>query len=152
MREIRVYKGERKLEYWNDGILERSFRIALGFSPKGNKLRDGDGRTPEGSYYICTKNPKSNFTLFLGICYPNLKDAERGLREGLISEEEFSRIKSAIEAGKRPDWETSLGGKIGIHGRGTSLDWTAGCVALEDEDIRWLWDRTELGDPVEIFE
>lgn len=152
MRVIRVYKGERRLEFWNNGIQERSFKIALGFSPKGNKLRDGDGRTPEGNYYICTKNPKSKFTLFMGICYPNHIDADRGLSEGLISEDEHRRITIAIEEGRRPDWETSLGGKIGIHGMGASLDWTAGCVALADEDIQWLWDRTELGDSVEIYE
>ena len=82
MRVIRVYKGERRLEFWNNGIQERSFKIALGFSPKGNKLRDGDGRTPEGNYYICTKNPKSKFTLFMGICYPNHIDADRDFQRG----------------------------------------------------------------------
>lgn len=148
---IRIYKRERKLEFWRNGALARSFQIALGFSPMGNKLRDGDGRTPEGNYYICTKNPKSKFTLFLGISYPNIQDAERGLTEGLLSPDEYELIKQAINEKKRPCWETALGGKIGIHGMGASRDWTAGCIALEDDDIRWIWEQTELGEQVEIY-
>lgn len=151
MSMIKVYKGERKLEFWQDGILKTSFPIALGFSPEGNKLRDGDGRTPEGSYYICTKNPQSKFTLFLGISYPNIEDAERGLDERLISRVEFEQIYTAIENWKRPLWETALGGKIGIHGMGISRDWTAGCIAMEDQDIKWLWDQSAIGDAVEIY-
>lgn len=152
MNVIKVYKGIRTLEFWQDDSLKRSFRISLGFSPQGQKLRDGDGRTPEGRYYICTKNKQSKFTLFLGISYPNIQDAERGLTEGLISREEFELIRLPIDCGKRPCWETNLGGKIGIHGMGASRDWTAGCVAMEDEDIMWLWDQAEIGAAVEIYE
>ena len=152
MNVIKVYKGKRKLEFWQDEIIKNRFTISLGFSPEGNKLRDGDGRTPEGEYYICTKNPQSKFTLFLGISYPNIGDALRGLADGLISQEEFTQIKTSIEGRKRPTWETALGGKIGIHGMGNSRDWTAGCIAMEDEDIRWLWDQTEIGDIVKIYQ
>ena len=152
MNMIKVYKRARKLEFWQGEALIKSFKIALGFSPEGNKMRDGDGRTPEGGYYICTKNPRSKFTLFLGISYPNMQDAHRGLTEGLISRAEYEQIKASVENRKRPDWETALGGKIGIHGMGASRDWTAGCVALEDEDIRWLWDQAAIGDAVEIYE
>ncbi len=151
MNVIKVYKGERKLEFWQDEILVQSFPVSLGFSPEGNKLRDGDGRTPEGIYYICTKNPRSKFTLFLGISYPNIQDSQRGLEEGLISQEEFNQIKASIEIKRRPCWETALGGKIGIHGKGSCRDWTAGCIAMEDKDIRWLWNQSELGDAVEIY-
>jgi Uncharacterized protein conserved in bacteria len=151
MGEIIIYKGERRLDFIENSQIARSFKISLGFAPAGNKLRDGDGRTPEGSYYICTKNPLSKFTLFLGISYPNKRDAKRGVEEGLLSQEEYDSITKAIENMKRPNWDTALGGKIGIHGMGTSRDWTAGCIAMEDEDIRWLWDHVEIGDPVKIY-
>lgn len=152
MSTIKIWKRERRLELWQDEAMKRSFQIALGFSPEGRKLRDGDGRTPEGRYYICTRNRQSKFTLFLGISYPNLRDAEHGLQGGLISREEYEEIKASVENGKRPCWETTLGGKIGIHGMGTARDWTAGCIAMEDEDILWLWEHSELGDSVEIYE
>ena len=149
--EIRIYKADRKLDLLMDGDIKKTFRIGLGFTPTGPKSREGDGRTPEGAYYICTKNLKSKFTLFLGISYPNAEDADNGLARGIISEEEYSEIKTAIESGRRPNWETQLGGQIGIHGKGNAFDWTAGCVALDDADITYLWDNTELGDPVLIF-
>lgn len=151
MNEIRIFKRDRRLEFWKDDELLRSFKISLGFTPEGEKIRDGDGRTPEGSYYICTKNPVSKFTLFLGISYPNIEDAKRGLNEGLITQSTFEFIKASIENRKRPCWDTELGGKIGIHGMGSSRDWTAGCIALEDEEIKWLWDHTELEDNVYIY-
>ncbi len=149
--EIRLYKAERKLEFWVDGNLKNTFKAGLGFTPAGPKVRSGDGRTPEGEYYICTKNLQSKFTLFLGISYPNIQDAERGLELGIINSEELEIIKKAILEKRRPDWDSQLGGQIGIHGKGNSFDWTAGCVALNDEDIMNLWDNTALGDKVFIY-
>ena len=149
--EIRLYKGERRLEFWVDGNLKSAYRAGLGFTPEGPKNREGDGRTPEGEYYICTKNLKSKFTLFLGISYPNAEDALRGFERGIINKEELENIKLAIAERRRPDWDTQLGGQIGIHGKGNSFDWTAGCIALNDEDIMALWDNTALGDPVIIY-
>ena len=149
--EIRIYKEQRKLEFWQDGQLERTYRAGLGFSPRGAKIREGDGRVPEGDYYVCTKNEQSKFTLFMGLSYPNAEDAKRGLRDGIITKEEHDKIAEAIQKGLRPDWETDLGGKIGIHGKGSAYDWTAGCVALDDEDIRALWPLVEKGTPVHIY-
>lgn len=149
---IKIYKENRELQVWDNNDLIETYKIGLGFSPKGNKIREGDGRTPEGVYYICTKNPKSKFTLFLGLSYPNEKDAQRGLKEGWIDESTYLGIKEAITNKKRPNWETLLGGQIGIHGKGSQFDWTAGCIALEDEDIKTLWDRVKLGTEVLIFE
>lgn len=150
MTEIRIKKNERCLELHKDGELLKTYRVGLGFTPVGKKKREGDGKVPEGEYYICTKNEQSKFTLFLGLSYPNKIDAEEGLKTGLISEEEHDRILKANEERRRPDWETDLGGKIGIHGKGSAFDWTAGCVALDDEDIRDLWQYMEIGDAVYI--
>lgn len=149
--EIRIYKEERRLEFWQGEALVKQYRVGLGFSPKGAKIREGDGRVPEGEYYVCTKNEQSKFTLFMGISYPNDKDAQRGLRDGIINQEEHDRIQEAISKHLRPDWETDLGGKIGIHGKGSAFDWTAGCIALDDEDIRELWPLVEKGITVKIF-
>lgn len=148
---IKIYKSDRRLELWKGDCLISAYKIGLGFSPEGEKHREGDGRTPEGEYYICTKNPKSRFTLFLGLSYPNIKDAENGLKNQIISEESYIKIKQAIEDKKRPDWTTQLGGQIGIHGKGSAFDWTAGCIALDDQDIRELWDFVEIGTPVIIY-
>ena len=148
---VKIYKDERKLELYENDILIHDCNIGLGFSPKGHKTREGDGKTPEGEYYICVKNTDSKFTLFLGLSYPNEKDADVALKDNLISDEEYRNIIKYLELGKRPDWTTPLGGEIGIHGKGSKFDWTAGCISLEDEDIKKIWKKTKVGTPVIIY-
>lgn len=149
---IKVYKGLRALELYGDDILIGRFKIALGGAVIGNKYKDGDKKTPEGKYYVCTKNEESKYTLFLGISYPNIEDAKRGLQNGLIDDLAFKEIESEIKNGKRPDWNTPLGGSVGIHGGGTQSDWTFGCMAASDEDIRIIWEYAKMNTPVEIYE
>jgi hypothetical protein len=147
---LRVEKGARRLSLYAGGRLVRVRRIVLGFGPSGDKVKQGDGRTPEGDYYVCTKNERSNFYLSLGLNYPNAEDAERGFSEGLITRAQADSIKRAVRAGRCPDWNTALGGEIFIHGGGTASDWTFGCVALENPEIKELFDAIPAGTPVRI--
>jgi murein L,D-transpeptidase YafK len=128
----------------------RTYGIGLGLSPVGDKVRQGDRRTPEGDFYIFTKNDKSAFYLSLGISYPNATHAERGLRDGLINRTQYDRIMQALKTNKAPPQNTKLGGDIYIHGNGAGSDWTWGCVALEDSDIRELFNAVTAGTPVTI--
>ena len=118
----------------------RTYHVGLGLTPEGDKVRSGDHRTPEGEFYVFTKNPKSAFYLSLGISYPNVEHARRGLRDGLIS---TRPIRPIVEANKRkqtPPQNTKLGGSIYIHGNGSRTDWTWGCVALENEEVKELYE------------
>jgi murein L,D-transpeptidase YafK len=146
-----VEKGARRLRLYAGGELVRVRRVALGFEPEGDKVRQGDGRTPEGDYKVCMKNPKSSFYLSLGLTYPNAEDAERGLRDGLITRAQHRGITNALTAGRCPPWNTALGGEIFIHGGGTGRDWTFGCVALENPEIKELFDTLPAGTPVRIL-
>lgn len=116
----------------------------------GDKVREGDYRTPEGDFYIFTKNAKSAFYLSLGISYPNLAHAKRGLHDGLITQAQYDRIAEANKLKKTPPQNTALGGTIYIHGNGSRTDWTWGCVALENEDVKELYQAVEVGTPVSI--
>ena len=147
---IIVRKGQRKLFLYSGHKLVRTYRIGLGLSPVGDKVREGDRRTPEGDFYIFTKNDKSAFYLSLGISYPNATHAKRGLRDGLITKTQYDAIMQALKDGKAPPQNTKLGGDIYIHGNGASKDWTWGCVALEDSDIRELFGAVTVGTPVTI--
>ncbi len=147
---IVVYKRERKLEFYSDKKLLRSYRIGLGFSPVADKEREGDGATPEGDFYIFVKNNKSAYYLSLGISYPNAEDAERGFRDGLINKKQRDSILDAIRNRAAPPQYTKLGGLIYIHGHGAGSDWTWGCVALENADIKELYDAVLIGTPVTI--
>lgn len=147
---IVVKKADRKLELFDGEKLIKTYRIGLGFAPVGDKEKQGDGKTPEGEFYIFTKNDKSKFYLSIGVSYPSTEDAERGLRENLISKKQRDEIVEAIKNKKTPLQNTKLGGEIYIHGNGSSSDWTLGCVALEDEEMKELFDAIPVGASVRI--
>lgn len=145
-----VMKSHRKLLVYDGSTLLRTYHIALGPNPMGAKERQGDGRTPEGEYYVCSKNPKSQYYLSLGLSYPNVQDAARGLRSGSIDKHQHDEIVRAIRSHETPDWYSALGGEIFIHGGGTGRDWTIGCIALHNHDIKELFDAAPRGLPVTI--
>jgi hypothetical protein len=147
---IEVWKGDRKLLLFSDELIVRTYHIGLGLQPEGDKVREGDRRTPEGEFNIFIKNSNSAFYLSLGISYPNLVHARRGLRDGLITQAQYERIAVAIKNKKGPPQNTALGGLIYIHGNGSRTDWTWGCVALENEDVKELYDAVEIGTPIAI--
>jgi murein L,D-transpeptidase YafK len=146
-----VKKGERKLEVYDAEKLLKTYKIVLGFTPEGDKEIEGDGKTPLGEFYVFTKNEKSKFYLSLGLSYPSIEDAERGLRENIISREEHDAIVAAVGEKKMPPQNTKLGGEIYIHGGGTEKDWTWGCVALKDEEMKEIFDAVPLGATVSIL-
>jgi murein L,D-transpeptidase YafK len=148
---IVVKKAERRLFLYDGNKLGRTYRIGLGLSPVGDKVRQGDRRTPEGDFYIFTRNDKSAFYLSLGVSYPNARHAERGLRDGLINKSQYDSITRALNSKKTPPQNTALGGDIYIHGRGSGSDWTWGCVALDDRDMKELFDAIKVGTPVTIL-
>jgi murein L,D-transpeptidase YafK len=148
--EIVVSKSERKLRVYADHILVRTYPVGLGFNPGPDKIRQGDGATPEGEFFIFTKNEESKYYLSLGVSYPNLEDAKRGLASGLITQDQYGQIEQAIRNGAKPPQDTALGGEIYIHGRGAGRDWTWGCIALDDEDMKELFETAQRGTKVTI--
>jgi murein L,D-transpeptidase YafK len=116
-----------------------------------DKVREGDLATPEGEFYVCYKNPASRYHRFLGLSYPTVEDAERGVRAGLISGAEAEQIRQAIAARECPPWKTALGGEVGIHGPCPNVTWTHGCIAVSVPDIERLYEWLELGDTVTIL-
>ena len=147
---IVVTKSKRRLELYSDGAVVRTYKVGLGLNPVPDKVRQGDRATPEGDFYVFTKNDKSAFYLSLGISYPNIEDAERGLRDKIISRAQHNAIVRAIKLRVAPPQNTALGGDIYIHGNGSSSDWTWGCVALENEEVKELFAAVPVGTPVTI--
>jgi murein L,D-transpeptidase YafK len=147
---IVITKNKRLLRLYSDDVVVKTYRVGLGLSPVEDKVRAGDRRTPEGDFYICMKNAHSQFYLSLELSYPNQKHAARGLRDGLITRAQHNQITSALNRKRVPLQNTRLGGELFIHGRGSQSDWTWGCVALDDRDIRELFDAVPIGTPVTI--
>jgi murein L,D-transpeptidase YafK len=132
-----VYKSQRKLELLRRGEIIRTYHVALGRDPIGPKVERGDGKTPEGLYFIDWRNMESAYHLSLHLTYPAPADIER-----------------AAERNVDP------GGNILIHGEPNILnhegkarllkDWTAGCIALTNTDVDEVWRLVDDGTPVEI--
>lgn len=149
-RVIDIYKKERKMTLSVDGEVARTFKIGLGAAPEGDKVRQGDSRTPEGEFYVAWKNPQSAFHRFLGLSYPMARHAERGLETKLIDRATRDAIVTAVKKGAQPPQYTRLGGMVGIHGGGGGSDWTLGCIAVSDEEARWLFDISQIGDRIVV--
>jgi len=147
---LEINKGKRTVTVFDGDKQIKSFKMVLGFDPKGDKETEGDGRTPEGDFYVFTKNPESRFHLSLGVSYPGKEDAERGLKAGMISKEEHDEIIAAIAEQRMPLQKTKLGGEIYIHGGGTASDWTNGCVALDNAAMTELFEAIPVGAKVTI--
>lgn len=132
---IVVQKKDRILSTWKDGRLLKAYPImALGANPIGQKVYEGDERTPEGRYFISEMHVSQNFQKFLEISYPNEEDRKIAKKFGL-----------------------SPGGHVGIHGdRGGvsgffqrfDKSWTDGCLALRNSDVEDLYRKIVVGTPI----
>ena len=142
---IKIWKKEHKLflmEGENKVLLE--YPVAFGFNPTDDKIEQGDGCTPEGRFYICEMlddpEPKSSYgARSMRISYPNLEDARRGLRDKKITKKQYLSIMKSINNLEMPSQKTKLGSSIRIHGGGVGEDWTLGCIAMRDKDIKVLF-------------
>ena len=132
-----VVKHKREMTLLYKGRVVRRYRIALGFAPKGHKRQEGDGRTPEGTYVIDWRNPKSRFTLSLHISYPNRADRAQARKRGV------SPGGAIFIHGLPPSWA-----KVGA--AHSLRDWTLGCIAVTSEEIREIWNAVPNGTPIEI--
>jgi lipoprotein-anchoring transpeptidase ErfK/SrfK len=146
-----VYKSRRRLLVLQDDTLIRDYPIGLGPCPVGDKQKRGDGRTPEGEFFVCVKNPRSKYDKSVGLSYPGKKHATQALRSGLLPHGDYETILKAQARKKRPPWTTFLGGDICIHGGGAHEDWTKGCVALYNFDMSELYSIVTEGTPVYIL-
>ena len=143
-------KALRRLTLFaEDGAVLLRCPVGLGRA-EGAKRRSGDLRTPEGAYYVCLKKENGKYGPSLGLSYPSAADAEYGVRAGIIGGELLPLFRQAEANRVRPPWGTALGGEIYIHAGGSGENWTAGCIALEPEDMDALFAACGLGTPVTI--
>jgi len=135
--QVIVEKANRKLHLIRDGEPFRTFDVALGIRPVGDKVQEGDFRTPEGRYTLDARNPGSEFFLSIHVSYPNSEDRRQASDRGV-----------------------SPGGSIMIHGQPNTptksevfyrtQDWTNGCIAVSNSDMIDIWLMTGENTPIEI--
>lgn len=132
-----VLKKERTLQLLHQGKVIKTYKVALGGDPIGPKSRQGDHKTPEGTYVLDSRNEHSNFYKSIHISYPNAMDRA-----------------SAQEKGVLP------GGDVFVHGLPNGYgwigashrlkDWTDGCVAVTNREMDEIWQAVPNGTPIEI--
>ena len=137
IEKILVLKSARKLQLISDGKPIKSYRISLGKQPKGPKLQEGDKRTPEGLYWVDWRKKSDKFNLAMHINYPNVSDAAQARRQGL-------NPGSMIMIHGTPDSEENP--EELFH----TLDWTDGCIAMKNYEMREVWSLVKDGTLVEI--
>lgn len=134
---ILVEKQKHKMTLFHKNRPIKTYNIALGFSPEGHKEQEGDGKTPEGIYYIIGKNPQSRFHLSLKLSYPSTSDKQNAKINGI-----------------------NPGSDIMIHGVGSRFpnqkrhalsDWTLGCIAVTNDEIEEIFRYAGVGTKVEIL-
>lgn len=145
-----VRKSTRNTALCASGKLVKNFRSGLGFAPVGSKERQGDGRTPEGVFYVPRMLPDSDHHRALLLSYPRKEDAARGVAGGLITSAQRNQIVTAHDACKEPPQGTPLGGLVELHGEGSRTDWTAGSVALDNDDMDVVWVALHTGDTIVV--
>lgn len=136
--KVLVEKGNRKLHLLQNGVPFRTFDIALGPYPDGDKEMEGDQKTPEGFYMLDARNPDSDYFLSIHISYPNPRDRAEARNKGV-----------------------DPGGQIMIHGQPNlptfsrayyeREDWTNGCIAVSNSDMIDIWLMTPDRIPIEII-
>jgi murein L,D-transpeptidase YafK len=148
-RVLKVMQGNEELEIFP--------RVAIGLHGADVEKAHGDKKTPLGEYRIGWVNENSKFHRFLGLTYPNIDNAKRAYRDGLIGEETVRSIMRAEMEEDIPPQNTPLGGQIGIHGLGVAnreihaaFDWTSGCIALTNQEIDRLYKWIRKGTLVVI--
>lgn len=132
-----VFKKERTLHLMNAGKVIKTFKVALGGDPLGPKTRQGDHKTPEGTYILDSRNLHSQFYKSIHISYPSAQDRAAARKNGV-----------------------SPGGDVLIHGlpngygwigaRHRLRDWTDGCIAVTDQEMDEIWRAVPNGTPIEI--
>ena len=135
--KVLVLKRERRLYLLKGPAVLASYRVALGRQPRGTKIYQGDGRTPEGSYVLDGRNERSRFYRSLHISYPNAADR---VRAAALGQRTGSAIMIHGLPAERPGWG-------GEHWR---FNWTNGCIAVDNQEMDEIWAAVPLGTPIEI--
>ena len=155
---IVVDKSAQTLSVVTGNLWLKTYHVELGDNGKADKQVQGDHKTPEGTFYVAEKSvlyPEDQFlgTRWLRLSYPNIEDAERGIKQGLIEQKTYAEIVAANNAGKIPSQTTALGGGVGIHGGSSpeqGTNWTWGCVGLTNKDVQDFFDYVSVGTPIII--
>jgi murein L,D-transpeptidase YafK len=157
---ILIDRSSFTLNLYQDTVLIKSYRASFGRNVQAAKSRKNDNATPVGEYQICSIDTSHKYYKFLQLNYPNLMDAAEALRKGVISQQQYDKLRFEYYYDECPKLDTPLGSGIGIHGIGRLnyvfknlpfvFNWTDGSVALSDEHIDEIYSVVKRGTKIVI--
>jgi murein L,D-transpeptidase YafK len=120
-----------------------TYPVVFGSKDLGDKMMQGDRKTPEGTFHVASKRIHEKWNRFMALDYPNAESYEK-----------FNERKSE---GIIPS-NAQIGGEIGIHGTWPheefAIDqyqnWTMGCVSTKNLYIQELYKNIPVGTTVII--
>ena len=146
---LTVMRGDTELQLFEN--------IAIGSGGSTLRRQMGDQTTPLGDFIITEIRHSERFELFMAFDYPNLDHTERAYQDKRIDAQEYRALRYDLDRGNPPPQETSLGGYLGIHGIGDgdkeiheSINWTDGCIAINNEQLMELADWVKIGTRVNV--
>lgn len=155
--KVRVFKSERRLtlvDKNNNNI--KTYSISLGRSPVGHKERQGDNKTPEGSYILDYKKPDSAFYKAIHVNYPNKKDIEEAKKKGIKDPGDSIMIHGLPNnISKHTEFLAGLGlnelAEDLVRLALPYIDWTQGCIAVKDSDMDEIYKLVKTPTPIFIY-
>ncbi len=141
--ELLIKKKDRTLSVVAGNQILKTYKVVIGQAPEGDKMMQGDLKTPEGAFKVRAKYPHAEWHKFIWIDYPN--------------EESWKKFKERKKNGDIPR-DAKIGGEIGIHGVPTGMDlwidlgsdWTLGCIALKNDAVDEIYEYVKESTPVWI--
>lgn len=140
---IVIEKGRYELSLYDDEGWYATYPVVFGSKDQGDKMKEGDRKTPEGSFTITSKRVHEKWDRFLMLDYP--------------TKESYEKFNSRKQKGIIPK-NASIGGGIGIHGTWPREDyaidrydnWTQGCISMKNPDVEDLYNMIPVGTKVVI--
>jgi murein L,D-transpeptidase YafK len=157
IKEVRVYKSERKLELINtDNQVYKTYKVMLGLNPIGAKTKEGDNKTPEGTYLLDIKNERSKFHKALHISYPTAKEAFKARIRGQNPGGNIMLHGLPNDFSEMRDWLVSKNmdkmSDESIRAALPNFDWTNGCIAVTDDEIEEIYSLLDVPTKIIISE
>ncbi|WPP00858.1 L,D-transpeptidase family protein [Pseudomonas sp. HR96] len=135
--KVLVLKSAHKLQLMSRGEALKTYHVSLGKAPRGPKEREGDRRTPEGFYWLDWRKTSDRFNLAIHVSYPNLHDAAQARAQN-VDAGGMIMIHGTPVDDNYPEWYFN------------TLDWTDGCIAMKNDDMREVWGLVRDGTMIEI--
>jgi hypothetical protein len=157
---IIINRKEYTLSLYNDTTFIKDYRAYFGRNVQSQKSRKNDLATPVGNYQICEIDTTYQYDKLFKLNYPNISDISEGLRKGIITQQQYDRLKDELRNGGCPRTDTELGNNIGIQGLGRLnfllknlpfvYNWTDGSIAISNESIDEIYPLVKKGTKVVI--